>query len=114
MMIENIIRTPGGIRFLDWEYSAASDYRFDLAMLCMKAALNEKEEEIFLGAYGIKDYDKLQQIKRMKAVVALREAAWGVVQLATAKIPYNYRKYAEDHFIIFRKLTRAQGNVEYR
>ena len=103
MMIENIIDTNKMIKLIDWEYSAKSDFRFDVAMFFIKADLNKQQEKIFFEAYGLSISPI--ELKAMKSLVYLREAAWGILQNAVSSISFDYKKYAEENLGHFRKNT---------
>ena len=105
LMIENIIIYQNKIKIIDWEYSVNSDFRFDLAMLSYKGSFEKREDLLLLKEYGREDL--FQEIQLMKAVVALREAAWSATQLAFSSIPIDYRTYAEIDFEKYRKLIQT-------
>ncbi len=99
LMMENIVRLENGRpKLLDWEYSACSDPRYDLAMLSVKGEFGEHEDRLLVSEYRKKDDDEfLEQIRLMKAAVFFREAAWALVQMTVSKISFDYKKYATDH-----------------
>lgn len=104
LVLENVLKTNHGIKLLDWEYSANSDCRFDLAMLSIRAEYNKKQEEFLLKSYG--RLLNQSQMKLMKAVVHFREAAWGLVQNSLSQINFDYKKYAQKNFHDFDRLVR--------
>ena len=97
----NIISSNKKIKFIDWEYSASSDFRFDLAMLSVMGHFSRKHDELLIKEYGIKDKDFYKQIQLMKAVVCFREASWGLLQSSISPIKFNYKKYAEKKLSAF-------------
>lgn len=102
LMLENIIiNNERKIKLIDWEYSANSDFRFDLAMFSVKGNFSNKQDKFFLKEYGIKDKDLYNQIQMMKAVVYFREASWGLLQIAISPIKIDYKKYAVDNLNLF-------------
>ncbi len=101
LMIENIVFNAEKVRLIDWEYSANSDPRFDIAMLSVKASFGKKEDILLLKSYGAPQL--YTEIQLMKALVFFREASWGLLQLAVSSIPYDYKKYAEEHLHLFRE-----------
>lgn len=109
IMMGNLVQTPhNGVKLLDWEYSANSDYRFDLAMLSVKGEFKESEDWDLVHAYaGFCDPSLYGQIRLMKAVVYFREAAWGLLQLAISKIEFDYKKYATDNLAGFQSIAVA-------
>lgn len=103
IMIENIVGNGKSIKLIDWEYSANSDPRFDLAMFSVKANFNAKQDALLLNAYGLKI--SRPEFEAMKAVVYFREGAWGLLQLAISKIPFDYKKYARDNIASFKAIV---------
>ncbi len=103
LMIENIIRTPEGIKLIDWEYAANSDFRFDLAMLSVKGKFSVEQDEELLQAYD--ETAPTPAFQAMKAIVFLREASWGILQNAISLVPFNYKKYAIENLQQFRSMT---------
>ena len=101
LMIENIVFDAEKVKLIDWEYSANSDRRFDIAMLSVKASFGKKEDAVLLKSYGAPQL--YNEIQLMKALVYFREASWGLLQLAVSSIPYDYKKYAEEHLHMFRE-----------
>lgn len=104
LVLENIVSTKKNLKLIDWEYSANSDPRFDLAMFSVKGKFDARHDKALLGAYGIKISPA--QFAAMKAIVHFREGSWGLVQLAVSKIPYNYKKYAKDNIRSFNAIAR--------
>ncbi len=102
----NIIDSKNKIKLIDWEYSANSDFRFDLAMLSVMSNFSERQDKLLLKEYGIKDKDLYEQIQIMKAVVCFREASWGLLQMAISPIKFDYKKYAIEKFNIFKLFCR--------
>lgn len=104
LMIENIVDTGGRLKLIDWEYSANSDPRFDLAMLSVKGNFTPRNDAALLKAY---DDPKITHadLAAMKAVVHFREGAWGLVQNAVSKIPFDYKKYAKANIGAFNILS---------
>lgn len=99
LMMENIVKTDVGLRLLDWEYSACSDHRFDLAMLSVKGNFSEENDQQLAAEYVSAHAEELaRQIQLMKAIVFLREATWALVQMDISTIDFDYRQYAIDHF----------------
>lgn len=48
----NMIKVNDKIYFTDWEYATMGDVHFDLAYFIESSNLNEKQEKVFLDAYG--------------------------------------------------------------
>lgn len=104
LVMGNFVENEGSIKLIDWEYSANGDYRFDLASVSVYGEFERKHEEILLEAYGDEDFS-YSQFQKMKAVVAFREAAWGVLQLAISEIEYDYQGSAGKYFFLFEKFS---------
>jgi thiamine kinase-like enzyme len=102
-MLGNIIDTGKTLKLIDWEYSANSDPRFDLAMFSVKEGLSKRHDTMLLKAYGSKIPP--EQFAAMKAVVHFREGAWGLVQLAISEIPFDYRQYSKENLAAFKRLA---------
>lgn len=100
IMLENLILNPHGeIKLIDWEYSANSDWRYDLAMYSIKAELDGEKERLLLSSYGIENNNLasiMKEIKIMKLAVCLNETMYGVLQNVISKKLANvdYKKYA--------------------
>lgn len=105
LMMENLVRTPEGIKILDWEYSANSDFRFDLAMLSAKGGFTKEDDVVFLQAYGLYDPRSFKEVQLMKAAIYFREAAWGLLQFAVSKIKFDYKKYALENLASFQSIA---------
>lgn len=100
IMLENLILTPDGkIKLIDWEFSANSDWRYDLAMYSVKAELDAEKEKLLLLSYGIEN-ENLESVMRemriMKSVVCLNETMYGVLQCVISKklASVDYKGYA--------------------
>ncbi|MEK7084118.1 MAG: choline/ethanolamine kinase family protein [Patescibacteria group bacterium] len=102
LMVENIVLQKNAVKFIDWEYSANSDYRYDLAMLSVKGGFTDRDDDLLLRTYGRADAATRQSVHLLKAVVGFREAVWGLLQIALSNIPYDYKKYAWENFELFR------------
>ena len=105
LMIENLFLNKSNIKIIDWEYSANSDPRFDLAMISFKGRFEKEHDIILLKEYG--EPELFNDIQLMKAVVALREVAWGITQIAVSTISRDYKTYAEIDLEKFRKQMSA-------
>ena len=104
LVMENIIYNKSILKLIDWEYSANSDYRFDLAMLSLKGNFSNQHDRLLLKEYD-GDSHMYEQIQIMKSVVCFREAAWSLAQLGISKIKFDYKKYAVDCLSLFMSFT---------
>ncbi|HLN05818.1 MAG TPA: choline/ethanolamine kinase family protein [Acidimicrobiales bacterium] len=87
----------GSIRILDWEYAGMADPYFDLANFSVNNELGAERDESVLGHYfGSVDDSKLATLALMKLVSELREAMWGVVQLAISELDVDFVGYATE------------------
>ena len=95
----NFIRSPDGIRIVDWEYAGMGDRFFDLANFSINHELDEPQNEIFLEAYlGEVTDEHRRHLRLMHFMSDFREAMWGVVQQCISKLDFDYVDYAHKHF----------------
>jgi thiamine kinase-like enzyme len=95
----------GTMRILDWEYAGMADPYFDLANFCANNELGDDTETPVLAHYfGCVDEARLATLRLMKLVSELREAMWGVVQVAVSELDVDFGAYAEDRAERFRAL----------
>ncbi|HEY8192384.1 MAG TPA: phosphotransferase [Gaiellaceae bacterium] len=95
----NFIRSPDGIRIVDWEYAGMGDRFFDLANFSVNHELSEVESDLVLDAYfgEVREEDR-EHLRQMRFMSDFREAMWGVVQQAISKLDFDYEDYANRHF----------------
>ncbi len=87
----------GSLRILDWEYAGIADPFFDLANLSVNNALGHDRDESLLSHYlGSFDEHTLAALRLMKLVSELREAMWGVVQVAISELDVDFAAYARE------------------
>ncbi len=95
----------GSVRILDWEYAGMADPYFDLANFSVNNELGSERDRAILGHYfGSADSAKLATLALMKLVSELREAMWGVVQLAVSELDVDFVAYATERGERFRAL----------
>ena len=95
----NFIRSPAGIRIVDWEYAGAGDRFFDLANFSVNHELSEAECDALLDAYFGEVTDEAREhLRLMRFMSDFREAMWGVVQEGISKLDFDYEDYANQHF----------------
>ena len=98
----------GQLRILDWEYAGMGDPLFDLANLSINHELGAQSDERLLAHYfGYCDAEILALLAVMKLVSELREAMWGVVQLAVSTLDIDFAAYAQGRAERFMSLHRA-------
>jgi len=95
----NFIRSPAGIRIVDWEYAGMGDRFFDLANFSVNHELSEAESDSLLDAYFGQVTDEAREhLRLMRFMSDFREAMWGVVQQGISKLDFDYEDYASRHF----------------
>jgi thiamine kinase-like enzyme len=95
----NFIRSPGGIRIVDWEYAGMGDRFFDLANFSVNHELSEDESDLLLEAYfgELREEDR-EHLRAMRFMSDFREAMWGVVQQGISELDFDFEDYADRHF----------------
>jgi thiamine kinase-like enzyme len=84
---------------LDWEYAAMGDPFFDLGNFAAHHQLTDSLEHILLDAYaGAVTVRGVSRLKLMKIISDLREAMWGMVQVAISAIEFDFSAYGRRHF----------------
>jgi thiamine kinase-like enzyme len=95
----NFIRSPAGIRIVDWEYAGMGDRFFDLANFSVNHELSEAETDALLDAYFDEVTDEARDhLRQMRFMSDFREAMWGVVQQGISKLDFDYEDYSNRHF----------------
>jgi len=95
----NFIRSPEGIKIVDWEYAGMGDRFFDLANFAVNHELGADEEEELLEAYFGEVADEHREHQRaMRFMSDFREAMWGVVQQGISNLDVDFVDYAQKHF----------------
>jgi thiamine kinase-like enzyme len=93
----------GSIRIVDWEYAGMTDPFFDLANVAVNHDFPAESERALLAHYfGEADDALVATLLVMKLVSELREAMWGVVQLAISALEVDFAAYAAErgaHFV---------------
>lgn|SRR5487761_1004294 len=85
------------LRIVDWEYAGMSDPFFDLANVSVNNAF-PADAEISLLRYYLGDVSDpvASTLHLMKIVSELREAMWGVVQMAISSLEVDFTSYARE------------------
>lgn len=95
----NFIRSPGGIRIVDWEYAGMGDRFFDLANFSVNHELTDAEVDTVLDAYFGEATDaRREHLRAMRFMSDFREAMWGVIQQALSDLDFDFEGYAAKHF----------------
>lgn len=108
IMLGNVLVTQQGkTKLIDWEYASNADYRYDLAMLSVKAGFSQKEDEILAKMYHGKKYKKfMETLNAMKAIVYYAEASYGLLQNAISKKKIDYKKYVQANINGFNEVVK--------
>ena len=95
----NFIRSPEGIKIVDWEYAGMGDRFFDLANFSVNHELSDEQTDALLAAYfgEVQDEDR-EHLRSMKFMSDFREAMWGVVQQGISNLDVDFEDYAHRHF----------------
>ena len=95
----NFIRSPDGIRIVDWEYAGMGDRFFDLANFSINHELAEEENDLVLDAYfGEVREEHREHLRLMRFMSDFREAMWGVVQQGISDLDFDFEDYSNRHF----------------
>ncbi|MDE3064425.1 MAG: phosphotransferase family protein [Acidobacteriota bacterium] len=98
----------GTVRIVDWEYAGMTDPFFDLANVAVNNSFSVEAERALLDLYvGRADEALMATLHLMKVISELREAMWGVLQLAISDLDVDFAQYARDHAARIDELTRA-------
>jgi thiamine kinase-like enzyme len=87
----------GTVRLVDWEYAGMTDPFFDLANVAVNNGFSpDAERALLVGYVGHVDEALEATLTLMKMVSELREAMWGVLQLAISDLDVDFAKYATE------------------
>ena len=106
MMPGNFLDTGDKVWVIDWEYSGMGHPLFDLAGLASNCDFDEGRDQQLVGLYGL-DASAVGEFKVMKAMAALRESLWAVVQRGQTEIDFDYDSYCDDNYRKFVGYERA-------
>lgn len=85
------------LRIVDWEYAGMSDPFFDLANVSVNNGFPADSEIALLRYYvGVVSEPVVSTLHLMKIVSELREAMWGVVQMAISSLGVDFTTYARE------------------
>jgi thiamine kinase-like enzyme len=106
----NFIRSPDGIRIVDWEYAGMGDRFFDLANFAVNHELDEGGESAFLDAYfgEVRPADAVH-LRLLRFMSDFREAMWGVLQQGVSELDFDFTDYAERHFERLRQTAESSS-----
>jgi thiamine kinase-like enzyme len=108
----NFIRSPEGIRIVDWEYAGMGDRFFDLANFAVNHELGEEGESALLEAYfGEERAGDAAHLRVLRFMSDFREAMWGVLQQGISELNFDFVDYAAQHFA---RLERTAESESFR
>jgi len=113
LLSANFIRSPKGIRIIDWEYAGMNDRYFDLGNFAVNNELSEDQEAELLAAYfeAPANEARLASLRLMRFMSDFREAMWGAVQSTISDIDFDFTDYCAKHFDRMRA-SAAEGRLE--
>ena len=108
----NFIRSPDGIRIVDWEYAGMGDRFFDLANFAVNHELDDPGESALLTAYfgEVRPRDA-KHLGLLRFMSDFREAMWGVLQQGISELDFDFADYAARHF---ERLRRTAASDPFR
>jgi thiamine kinase-like enzyme len=112
----NLIDDGQRVRIIDWEYAAMGDRFFDLGNLAENGQMSPAAESNLLALYfGATRAHDLGRLRTMRAVSAMREAAWGFAQAGLSSLNFDFLAYARRHFDAavqrLRSISTASGEA---
>ncbi len=113
LLSANFIRSPQGLRIIDWEYAGMGDRYFDLGNFAVNNELDEGQEWNLLGAYfeSPASEARLASLRLMRFMSDFREAMWGALQSTISEIDFDFHDYCAKHFERMRA-SAADGRLE--
>ena len=101
------------LRIVDWEYAGMSDPFFDLANVSVNNGFPVDAENTLLRHYvGDVSEPVTSTLHVMKVVSELREAMWGVVQLAISSLDIDFVAYTQGRIDRFTSLYEEMDFAE--
>jgi thiamine kinase-like enzyme len=113
LLSANFIRSPRGIRLIDWEYAGMGDRYFDLGNFAVNNELDEGQEAELLTAYFESPASscRLATLQLMRFMSDFREAMWGAVQSTISDLDFDFNEYCAKHFDRMRE-SAGDGRLE--
>jgi thiamine kinase-like enzyme len=113
LLAANFIRSPRGLRIIDWEYAGMGDRYFDLGNFAVNNELDEGMEANLLGAYFESPASdrRLATLRLMRFMSDFREAMWGAVQSTISELDFDFDAYCAEHFDRMRDAA-GEGRLE--
>ena len=107
MMPGNFLDTGSKIWVIDWEYSGIGHPLFDLAGLSSNCDFQPEHDNLLLASYGASNEETLLQFRALKAMAALRESLWSVIQREQSSIAFDYDLYRDENYDKYRTFKGA-------
>lgn len=109
----NFIRSPRGLRIVDWEYAGMGDRYFDLGNFAVNNELDEGQEAELLTAYFDSPASscRLATVRLMRFMSDFREAMWGALHSTVSDLDFDFHDYCAKHFDRMRA-SAADGRLE--
>jgi thiamine kinase-like enzyme len=100
LLAANFLRSPAGLRIVDWEYAGMGDRYFDLGNFAVNNELSDAQERAFLSAYfgDSATAGQLAALRLMRFMSDFREAMWAVLQGTLSDLDFDFAAYGEKHF----------------
>ncbi|HVD41515.1 MAG TPA: phosphotransferase [Solirubrobacterales bacterium] len=113
LLAANFIRSPRGVRIVDWEYAGCGDRYFDLGNFAVNNELDEAQEAALLAAYFESPASgrRLASLQLMRFMSDFREAMWGAVQSTISDLDFDFADYCAKHFERMRE-SADEGRLE--
>jgi thiamine kinase-like enzyme len=113
LLAANFIRSPRGVRIVDWEYAGMNDRYFDLGNFAVNNELSEAQEAELLSAYFEAPASgcRLASLRLMRFMSDFREAMWGAVQSTISDLDFDFTDYCAKHFDRMRE-SADDGRLE--
>jgi len=113
LLAANFIRSPQGVRIIDWEYAGCGDRYFDLGNFAVNNELDEGEEAELLAAYfeSPASVRRLASLRLMRFMSDFREAMWGALQSTISELDFDFTEYCAKHFDRMREAA-GEGRLE--
>jgi thiamine kinase-like enzyme len=113
LLSANFIRSPQGLRIVDWEYAGCGDRYFDLGNFAVNNELDAAQEAELLTAYfeSPASARRLASLRLMRFMSDFREAMWGAVQSTISDLDFDFAEYCGKHFDRMREFA-GEGRLE--
>ena len=109
VVCDNFIKTPDGLRMIDWEKPRIDDCSYDIGcflsepaeMWCSHKILNSNERLDFLNTYarlsGKEAYHLIEKVKIREPLISLHWILWGATKLCDIRERLSFPELMEAH-----------------